>query len=171
MYTNAIVKAFSSELFNTKTKIYIDCLVDTIAYPSVSTCLDHDLHVLKPPSFWPNQASKMGETHQFFFGFTAQEQRIPTSHNPNQKRAALWRIFSSNKSVPANRKTVFYANHDPNKQEVGLVFAWSGSELWRLFKYSRVKLKNQNPIAVDVLFKAYRMVPLSCRSNLVGRYL
>jgi hypothetical protein len=39
------------------------------------------------------------------------------------------------------------------------------------FKYSRVKLQNQKPIAVDVLFKAYPMVPLSCRSNLAGRYL
>jgi hypothetical protein len=29
-----------------------------------------------------------------------------------------------------------------------------------------VKLKSQNPIAVDVLFKAYPMVPLSCRSYL-----
>jgi hypothetical protein len=40
-----------------------------------------------------------------------------------QNRAALWRIFSSNKSVPANWKTGFYANSDPNKQEVGLIFA------------------------------------------------
>ncbi len=56
----------------------------------------------------------------------------------------------------------FYANHDPNKQEVGFIFAWSGSELWSLFKCSRMKLKNQKPIAVDVLFKAYPMVPLSC---------
>jgi hypothetical protein len=30
---------------------------------------------------------------------------------------------------PANRKTGFYANHEPNKQEVGFVFAWSGSKL------------------------------------------
>jgi hypothetical protein len=35
-------------------------------------------------------------------------------------RAAFWQIFSSNKSAPANRKTGsgFYANRDPNKQEV-----------------------------------------------------
>ncbi len=36
----------------------------------------------------------------------------------------------------------------------------SGSELWNLFKYSRSKLKSQKPTAVDVLFKAYPMVPL-----------
>ncbi len=31
------------------------------------------------------------------------------------------------------------------------IFAWSGSELWTLFKYKRSKLKRQNSIAVDVL--------------------
>jgi hypothetical protein len=31
--------------------------------------------------------------------------------------------------------------------------------------------KNQKPKAVDVLFKAYPMVPLSYRSNLAGWYL
>ncbi len=35
---------------------------------------------------------------------TACEYRILTSRNPNQIRAALWRIFSSNESVPANRR-------------------------------------------------------------------
>jgi hypothetical protein len=54
---------------------------------------------------------------------TAREQRTPISCDPNQNRAELWQIFSSNKSVPANRKTGFYANRDPNKQEVGFIFA------------------------------------------------
>jgi hypothetical protein len=37
--------------------------------------------------------------------------------------------------------------------------------------YQIVKIKNKKskPIAVDVLFKAYLMVPLSCRSNLTGQ--
>ncbi len=39
------------------------------------------------------------------------------------------------------------------------------------FNYLRVKLKNQKPIVVDVLFKAYPMVTLSCKSNLAGWYL
>ncbi len=30
--------------------------------------------------------------------------------------------ISSNKSAPANRNTGFYANRDPNKQEVGFIF-------------------------------------------------
>jgi hypothetical protein len=52
-----------------------------------------------------------------------------TSKLSNQNRAALWQIFSSNESAPANRKTGFYANRDPNKQEVGFIFAVSSTEL------------------------------------------
>jgi hypothetical protein len=51
--------------------------------------------------------------------------------NPNQNRAALWWIFSSNESAPANRKTGFYADGDPNKQEVGFIFA-SGAQNFEL---------------------------------------
>jgi hypothetical protein len=45
-----------------------------------------------------------GETSNVLW-ITACELRIPTSSNPNQNRAALWRIFSSNKSAPANWNT------------------------------------------------------------------
>jgi hypothetical protein len=34
-----------------------------------------------------------------------------------------------------------------------------------------LKIKNEKPIAVDVLFTAYSLVPLSCRSYLARRYL
>ncbi len=51
------------------------------------------------------------------------------------------------------------------------LFAWSGSELWSCFKNSRSKIKNWKHIAVDVLLKGFSMIPLSCRSNLAGRYL
>jgi hypothetical protein len=44
-------------------------------------------------------------------------------------RGAFWRIFSSNESAPANSKTGFYADRDPSKQDVGVIFALSGSEL------------------------------------------
>jgi hypothetical protein len=30
-----------------------------------------------------------------------------------------------------------HEKRDPDKQEVGFIFAWSGSELWTLIKYSR----------------------------------
>jgi hypothetical protein len=50
-------------------------------------------------------------------------------------------------------KKGFYTNHDPKKQEVWFIFVWSGSEPWCLFKYSELKLKNQKPKAVDILFR------------------
>jgi hypothetical protein len=37
--------------------------------------------------------------------------------------------------------------------------------LQTLNSYQIFKIKNQKPLAVDVLFKAYPMVPLSCRFN------
>ncbi len=59
----------------------------------------------------------------------------------------------------------------PTRKMIRGIFVWSGSELWSLFKYSKLKLKNWKPIEVDVLFYAYLMVPLTWRSNLAGRYL
>ncbi len=62
-------------------------------------------------------------------------------------------------------------NRDTNKQEVGFFFVWSGWELWSLFKYSKLKWKSQKSTVVDDFYKAqYRIIPLSCRSNLAGRY-
>jgi hypothetical protein len=53
---------------------------------------------------------------------TVDEKRVHTcaaqSRNSNQNRAAFWQIFSSNKSVPANRKTGFYANRDPTSRRL-----------------------------------------------------
>ncbi len=46
-------------------------------------------------------------------------------------------------------------------KEVGRIFVWNGSELWTLLRFSRSKFKNLKPIAVDVLYKVYPMVPLS----------
>jgi hypothetical protein len=34
--------------------------------------------------------------------------------------------------------------------------------------YSNIQVCNKKPIAVDVLFKAYPMIPRSCRSNVAG---
>ncbi len=58
----------------------------------------------------------------------------------------------------------------PTRRMIRGIFVWSGSELWTLLKYSRSKLINQMQ-AVDVLFKAYLMIPLSGWSTLAGRYL
>jgi hypothetical protein len=40
-------------------------------------------------------------------------------------------------------------------------FLYEAAQNLSLFKYSRLKFKNKNPIAVDVIFTAYLMVPLS----------
>ncbi len=90
----------------------------------------------------------MGESQQLVFGLRFVRRifgETLTYRNPNQYSATLWRIFSSNKSAPANRKKriLLYTNRNPNKQEVGFIFVWSGSELWCLFKYSRSKFKNK----------------------------
>jgi hypothetical protein len=61
----------------------------------------------------------------------------------------LWRIFSSKKSAPAFRKTGFYATVIRTSRRLDSFLHEAA-----LLKYSRVKLKNQNPIVVDVLFKA-----------------
>ena len=61
----------------------------------------------------------------------AWEWRTSSFRNPNQKRAGLWWIFSSSNSAPANRKTGFYANREPNKQED-----------WRPFCMERLRTLN-----------------------------
>jgi hypothetical protein len=91
--------------------------------------------------------------------------------NPNQKRSALWRIFSTNKSATANRKKGFYTNCDPNKAGGWIYFCLKRLRTLKSFQILKTELINQKPIAVDDLFKTYPMVPVSCRSNLAGRYL
>ncbi len=97
---------------------------------------------------------------------TAHEWRIPTSCNPNQNRAALGGFFHQIKvRQPIGRQDSMRTVIQQSRRLDSFCFAWSGSKLWSIFfKYSRVKLKNQKPIA-------YPMVPLSCRSNLGGWYL
>ncbi len=46
----------------------------------------------------------MWERYQLFSGLLLEGKKISSFCNPNQNRVTLWRIFSSNKSVPANRK-------------------------------------------------------------------
>jgi hypothetical protein len=75
---------------------------------------------LKPRSFPPNCAPKMQERQQLFLDHSSWVKNS-NIQNPNQNRATLWRIFSSKKSAPANRKTGFYANRDQNKQKVGFI--------------------------------------------------
>jgi len=72
--------------------------------------------------------------------------------HPTQNRAALWWILSSNKSAPANRKSGFYSNCDPNKQEVGFIFALKRLRILKSFQiFKSVKFKSQKPVTVDAL--------------------
>jgi hypothetical protein len=70
----------------------------------------------------------MRERHQLFFGLQLESEEL---HHSAIQTKKSWTLvdFSSSNSAPANRKTGFYANREPNKQEVGFIFAWSGSEL------------------------------------------
>jgi hypothetical protein len=104
-------------------------------------CLDHGLHVLKPRSFPLNRAPKMQERHQLFFELWLVSKEFQHPAIQTKIEQQYGGFFISKKSAPANRKTGFYANRDSNKQEVGFTFAWSGSELWSLFKHLEVKLK------------------------------
>jgi hypothetical protein len=66
------------------------------------------------------------------------------------------------------------SQYNPSAEDVG---GWDGffCMKWlrtlKSLQIFKIKIKKLKPIAVDVLFKAYPMVPLSCRSNLDGRYL
>jgi hypothetical protein len=87
-------------------------------------CSVHGLHVLKPRSFSLNRAPKMRERYLLFFVLRLAGKKF--HHSAIQTKIELhfaWRIFSSNESAPANRKTGFYAGRDPNMQEVGFIFA------------------------------------------------
>jgi hypothetical protein len=65
---------------------------------------------------------------------------------------------------------------DEKSRRIRGIFVFSGSaRTLNSFQIPVFKIKNKNKksTTVDVLFKAYPMVsvPLSCRSNLAGRYL
>jgi hypothetical protein len=67
----------------------------------------------------------MRGSQQLFFGLQLVRrifEETLTSRNPNQNSTTLWRIFSSNKSEPADLKKGFYTNRVSKKQEVGGFF-------------------------------------------------
>jgi hypothetical protein len=92
----------------------------------------------------------MRERDQLFFGLQLVSKEFQRPAIQIKIEQHFGRFFIKEKCASQYKD---YANRDLNKQEVGFIFAWSGSELWNLFKYSRVKLKNQKPLAVDVFLK------------------
>ncbi len=125
-------------------------------------CLDHGLHLLKLRSFPPNHAPKMRERHQLFFGlpFVSKEFQHPAIQTEIDQHFCGF-FHQIKVCQPIGRQDSMQTVIQTSRR-LDFIFAWSGSELWSLFEYSRVKFKNQKPIAVDILFKAYPMVPLSC---------
>ncbi len=95
------------------------------------------MHVLKPRSFRRTVLQKCGRDINCSLGCGLH----PSFCNPNQNRGALWRIVSSNESAPANSKTGFYADRDPNKQEVGVIFCMKRLETLMSFQISKIKNK------------------------------
>jgi hypothetical protein len=93
-----------------------------------------------------------------------------------EKRTKFWAL--NTKMNPNSSLFVLFiylhTNRDPNNR-IRCIFVFSGSELWTPFKYSRSKLKNQKPKAVDVLFlsngatlmqiQSGRTVPLNRRRS------
>ncbi len=106
-----------------------------------------------------------------YFGLDSRNVGILQIHEPSSKEQLLTlpHFWS-----PVGRKRLGFVPIKPvcwRRRRIRWIFVWSCSELWSLFKYSRLKLKNLKPIGADVHFKAYPIVPLSWRSNLTGPYL
>ncbi len=58
-----------------------------------------------------------------FFGLRLVSKEFQHPANQTKIEQHFGAFILSNKSVAANKKTGFYANHDPNKREVGYIFA------------------------------------------------
>jgi hypothetical protein len=101
-------------------------------------CCNHGLHIILS-SNWLAHFYLMKKIRQsavlFWFVF---QNSLLTSHNPktiNVSHTFLEHGFAEKIGVWA------HANRDSNKQEVRFSFAWIGSELWTLIKYSKIKIK------------------------------
>jgi hypothetical protein len=73
-------------------------------------------------------------------------------------------VFSSNKSAPANRQkdsiqTVIQISRRLDS------FCMKWLRTLKCFQIFKTEIKNLKFTVIDVLFKVYPMVPLSCRSN------
>ncbi len=67
----------------------------------------------------------------------------------------LWSLVWRKRSRLEHMQTV-----NRTSRRIRCLFAWSGSELWSSFKYSRSKIKNEKHIAVDVFLKGFSMTTL-----------
>ncbi len=123
----------------------------------------------KPCFFMPNCAPKMRERQQLFFGLRLVSKEFQNPTIQTKIVQSFRRFFYQIKVCqPIGR---YYS-----KQTVILIsrrldhFCMKRLRTLKLFKIFRTEIKKPKTIAVDVLFRAYPMVPLSCRSNLAERY-
>ncbi len=103
-----------------------------LVWITVCMCSNHDL-------FRRTVLQKRGRdiNCSLDYGSWVKNSNIPAIQTKIEQH--FWGIFSLNKSVSANRKTGFYANCDPNKQEVEFIFAWSGSEFSNIQEWNKKK--------------------------------
>jgi hypothetical protein len=80
----------------------------------------------------------MWERYQLSFGLRFVSKEL--HHSAIQTKKEL-HFGGFSHQITVRQPIGFYANREPNKQEVGYIFAWSGSELRILVKYSRSKIK------------------------------
>jgi hypothetical protein len=72
----------------------------------------------------------MRERHQLSFGLRLESEEIHHSAIRTKKELDFGGFFHQvSMRQPIGRQDSVYANREPNKQEVGFIFAWSGSEL------------------------------------------
>jgi hypothetical protein len=113
----------------------------------------------------------MPKSQQLFFGLrlvTRIFEEFQKSRNQSQNSAALWRIFSV--CQPIGRKdslqiVILQAGRLDS-------FLYEAAQNFEVFSDKfKIEITNKKLIAVDVFFKAYRMVPLSCRSHMARQCL
>ncbi len=132
--------------------------------------LDHGLHVLKPRSFPLNHAPKKQERHQLFFGLWLVSKEFKHSAIQTKIEQHSGGLFHQIKvRQPIGRQDSLQTWIQTSRRLDS--FLHEAARNFEVFQIFNRRLKNQKPITVDVLFKAYPMVPLSSRSNLAGRYL
>jgi hypothetical protein len=105
----------------------------------------------------------MRERNQLFFG-------LPLLSKEFQHPAIQAKIeqnfggFFHQKSAPANRKTGFYANRDPNKQEVGCPFQGLSNGTTLMYMQSgRTVSLNQGETILEIIFFCEKFYFLQCR--------
>jgi hypothetical protein len=137
-------------------------------------CSDHGLHRILS-SYWPAHFYLMKKSAKvlLYFGLDCGMMEFFTYEPQSKEQLISLLHFWSTVRRKRSRFEALSTCKLWSEQAGGLeAFLHEAAQTWSCFKYSALKLKNQKPIAIDVIFKAYlMMVTLWCRSNLAGRYL